>query len=104
VKGWAFVVERGIYLDVEELFVWPDYRRAGVGHDLMLELRRLSQVTEMPLRLWVPHCDAYSENKTALDAVARSLGVRFRASPERWASHLGEPGSIHPAAGVIGQF
>jgi GNAT superfamily N-acetyltransferase len=96
-KGWALVVERGIYLDVEELFVWPDYRRTGVGDQLMSELRRLSRASRMPLRLWVPHCDGYAENEMALDAVARRLGVCIRPSPERWASYLGEPAGIEAA-------
>ncbi len=84
--GWAFAVARDGYLDVEELFVKPQYRRHGYGRQLAHNLKELSWHVGQSLRLWVPFADYEPRNFPALARVAEMLGVEFAESGVRWAA------------------
>jgi GNAT superfamily N-acetyltransferase len=101
-RAWAFVVERDGALEVEEIYVRPEYRRLGHGRWLADRVAQLARDRKMPLRLWVAFADCRSEaasNYAALAATARRLGVQFLPSPVAWAAYFGtteRPGSDDP--------
>jgi death-on-curing protein len=88
--GWTFAVVRDGYLDVEELFVRPQYRRQGYGRQLAGLLRELSWHVGRNLRLWVPFADYAPGNFPGLIAIAQTLGVELKESGVRWAALKGE--------------
>ncbi|MDD9934147.1 MAG: hypothetical protein OXT09_11120 [Myxococcales bacterium] len=87
--AWALAREDGSpCLEVEELFVRPGARSAGLARDLCAGLRELSEIRQKPLRLWVPPIDAEMDPDAPV-AVARLLELELRPSPVAWASHVG---------------
>src|SRR5260370_32469779 len=83
--GWSYAVEREGYLDVEELFVRPTYRRSGVSRSLVQELRRDAEAARLPLRAWIPQVDARRENLPAAKAVLKRLELVLAPSSFAWA-------------------
>jgi GNAT superfamily N-acetyltransferase len=90
--GWAFAVPRAGWLDIEELFVRPLWRRQGFGGQLADRLKALAATLGLPLRAWVPFADAYPDNRGALAAALRRLDLIPTASGERWAAYCATPG------------
>jgi GNAT superfamily N-acetyltransferase len=89
--GWAFAVETRQAIELEELFVAPDHRRAGVGARLAEMVVGLSSAKRLPLRVWVRFADAPTESPQTGDALpklARRLGVQFQPCPVRWAAYF----------------
>ena len=94
--AWAFMRETADALEIEELYVRPEYRLHGLGRLLATRVRELADAKQVPLRLWVPFVDAAREqpdNQAALLAIARRLGLRFRPCPVPWAAYLAEQGA-----------
>ncbi len=105
-QGWAFVVERDGAVEVEELYVRPEFRRKGVGRILAGKLRAMASAKGIPLRLWVPFADCKQENPDnyqGVVAIAKTLGVQFRQCPTIWAAYYATdevPGSEMPVEPV----
>ena len=101
--GWTFLLETGGTLEVEELYVRPEFRGNGYGRVLTdevlrrrraLELRRRRRLT---LRLRVPWSDSKQEapgGYGAIIAAARRLDLRFRPSDVRWAAYLADESPV----------
>ncbi len=83
--AWMFAIERENSLDVEELFVKPEFRGRGHGRGLVRELAKLAQETGLAPRIWVSHADANDENLQKLGTLLGNLSVQVRPSPVRWA-------------------
>ncbi len=106
-RAWTFVIERDGALEVEELYVRPEYRRLGHGRWMADRVAELSRKKRMPLRLWVAFADCKAEsesNYSALVSTARRLRVRFQACPVPWAAYFatteqhGEEFPVEPTA------
>jgi GNAT superfamily N-acetyltransferase len=97
--GWAFVVHRGGFLDIEDLFVRPQYRRQGIGYQLIEMLLELAQQLNRPLRLWVPFADWNESSITVVEKIAEKLGLRMVDPGVRWAAALG----VAKADGLVSQ-
>jgi GNAT superfamily N-acetyltransferase len=101
-KAWAFVVERDGALEIEEVYVRPEFRGQGHGRWLVERLKELGGVKKMPLRLRVGFADCRRESEAnfpALVATARRMGVRFQPCPVPWAAYFGTndgPGETNP--------
>jgi GNAT superfamily N-acetyltransferase len=101
-RAWTFVIERDGALEVEELYVRPEYRRLGHGHWLADRVTQLALEKRMPLRLWVAFADCKAESESnypALVATARHLGVQFQPCLVPWAAYFGtneKPGKAFP--------
>jgi GNAT superfamily N-acetyltransferase len=102
--AWSFVIERDGALEVEELFVRPEFRRSGHGRWLAEQVAKLAREKGESLRLWVSFADCQSENPAnypALVATARRMGVRFRPCTVPWAAYFAtneSPGHEFPVA------
>jgi GNAT superfamily N-acetyltransferase len=88
--AWGFAIERENTLDLEELFVRPKWRKQGYGSELAKEFVNLSTCRGKKLHAWIPHPDVKSENKLALEKILYHLNLKFKQSPFRWASGVGE--------------
>ena len=96
--GWAFAVHRDGFLDVEELFVRPQYRARGHGTQLVEMLLKLAAKLKRPLRLWVPFADWTPSNIPLVERIAEKLGLRLFHADVRWASALAlDPAALPPA-------
>ncbi len=101
-RAWAFAVERDGGLEVEELYVRPEFRRLGHGRWLADRVAQLGREKKLPLRFWIGFADCKSENASnyaALVATARRLGVKFQICPTRWAAYFAtseQPGAESP--------
>jgi GNAT superfamily N-acetyltransferase len=87
--GWAFVVRRDGYLDVEELFVKPTHRRKGIGTRLIDGILELAEKERRRVRMWVPHGDWNAESISVLERVSAKLGLTLFDTNERWARAVG---------------
>jgi GNAT superfamily N-acetyltransferase len=88
--GWCFAVEAAGFLDVEEMFVMPSYRRKGHGKKLRAELRALARRLGLPTLVWIAHADA--ADLTIAERFLAPMGLQLIPSPTRWASYLAVPG------------
>jgi GNAT superfamily N-acetyltransferase len=101
-RAWTFVLEKDGVLEIEELYVRPEFRRQGYGRVLTEKVREVARAKEQPLRLWVPFADCRQEdpsNYPALIAVARLLGLQFQPCPVIWAAYFAtneRPGEALP--------
>lgn len=84
--AWMYAVERDGALEVEELFVMPQFRFKGYGKKLTHLTAALASEKSMPLRYWLSHADATPNNLAIVERLLRPLQVR--PSGERWASYV----------------
>src|SRR5262245_16962734 len=89
--AWTFIVEREGFLDVEELFVRPQFRRQGYGSRLMLSLQELAHVARCPLRFWVPFADCAPGNLAIFERMLQQVGHSLHQTKIRWAAYCTEP-------------
>jgi len=87
--AWGFAIERSSSLELEELFVRPNWRMRGYASQLTTEFSQLATRLGKQLRAWIPHSDAGKRNQPALNAVLRCLGLSRHPSPVRWAAAVG---------------
>lgn len=89
--AWAYIVRRRSSLDVEELFVRPEYRRQGYGQSLVDEIKRVTG-DNVPVRFWVPWGDHCEHNASSLICWAKRAGLKLEQSGVRWSAYLGTVG------------
>jgi GNAT superfamily N-acetyltransferase len=89
--GWSFIVHRGGYLDIEELYVRPDYRGRGFGGRLVGMILDLAREHRHTLRAWIPFVDCQEANRPALARTILKLGLNIRRSGVPWAAYVALP-------------
>ena len=89
--GWASALETQANLDIEELFVRPEYRRSDYGGKLFQRLQEISLSRCLPLRIWISFPDAVPQNLKIIEKIARPIGLSIQASGERWAPLVAAP-------------
>ncbi|MDY3561306.1 GNAT family N-acetyltransferase [Gemmata sp. JC673] len=100
--GWAFALDTGKSIELEELFVAHEARGRGIGGKLATQVAQLAHAKGLPLIAWVPFADTARESPataTALPSIAKRLGVQFHRSPVTWAGYVAsshQPGSLTP--------
>jgi len=87
--GWAFVVHRDGYLDIEELFVKPTHRRQGIGTRLIDRILELAEKERRRVRMWLPLGDWNEETIPVIERVAAKLGLTLCDTDKRWAVAVG---------------
>ncbi len=96
--GWTFALHREGFLDVEELFVRPQYRGRGYGSQLVDMLLELAGELKRPLRLWVPFADWTPSNLPIVERIVEKLGLRLFHADVRWAAAMAlDPAALPPA-------
>jgi GNAT superfamily N-acetyltransferase len=88
--GWAFAIERQGALEVEELFVRPQFRRKTYGKRLMQSVIDLASGLSLPLKIWVSFADMEPANLRVIEGLIQPHGLSLSASGERWAALVGE--------------
>ena len=88
--AWGFAIEHDTFLELEELYVRPNWRQEGYGSLIASEISQLNADLEKRLRAWVPHPDKVKGNEEALNKIMYKLGLSMRPSPQRWAAAIGE--------------
>jgi GNAT superfamily N-acetyltransferase len=86
-KGWAFAIINGEYLDVEELFVMPKYRRHGDGSKMLDCFVKLSHFLSKRFRMWVPFADICPDNVEILRHMMGKRGLVIQPSETNWACY-----------------
>jgi GNAT superfamily N-acetyltransferase len=84
--AWAFLVMRDRYVDIEELFVRPQYRRRGYGTQIAKTLRRRSEKYQLRLRCWIAHPDAVRHANSAATRILDRLSLTARPANVKWAA------------------
>ena len=84
-KAWGFALEYDSCLNVEELFVKPEYRGMGYSKQLISSFEQLSRDLSLPLRFWISHPDNNTKNIVALRHIAGKYGYHLSHSGVRWA-------------------
>ena len=102
--AWVFVIEREGALEIEELYVRPEYRRL-YGRWLADRVLQLAHEKGLPLRLWIAFADCRTETKqlASVLATARRIGIRFQRPQVPWAAYFGttdQPGEDVPVEPV----
>jgi GNAT superfamily N-acetyltransferase len=86
--AWAFAVERSGVMEVEEFFVWPQFRGVGYGTKLAHSIGELAVGRGCSLKIWISYPDAAPENLQILEKLVRPLGLRLGPSDVRWAPYV----------------
>jgi GNAT superfamily N-acetyltransferase len=90
--AWALAVQREEgWLEVEELFVTPKFRRQGHGNALLRALEKLAVDLGCRLKMWISHADTAASNIAAIDKLIEPVGLSIKPSDERWAPLLASP-------------
>jgi GNAT superfamily N-acetyltransferase len=86
--GWAFVVERHGFADIEEMFVHPHYRGKGYGRRLADLILASPNISGRARRLWVSHADRSNVGTPPVVQTLRRLGLSARPASRRWAAYV----------------
>ena len=85
--GWSFAVVRDGVLEVDELYVRPQFRRRGFGAQLVGMLQCLAAEKQASIKLWIPFPDAELANREALASIVKRLNLGIHRSGVRWAAY-----------------
>ena len=85
--AWAFAIERGATIEIEELFVRPEFRRQGYGRSLLQSLVDLSVNRRKKLKGWVSWADSTGDNLPGVQRLANKIGASVTATTLRWAPY-----------------
>jgi len=83
--AWAIAVERDGWLDLEDVFVRPEFRGRKYGSQLCEMIRVLARDAQLPVRFWFSHAD---NPGIVQEKLCRSLGLRIGPSGVRWSPYL----------------
>jgi hypothetical protein len=89
--AWVSVLESKTSLEIEELFVRPQYRRAGHGKKLFNKINRMATDRGLSLRMWISFADTAPENLAIIERVVKPAGLSIQASGVRWARFVAYP-------------
>ena len=87
--GWTFSQVSQGYLDIEELYVRPQYRGRGIGQQLSQRILDAPWRTDRKLRAWISHPDVRNGLSPAAIKILQRLGLTTRPSTRRWARMVG---------------
>ncbi len=87
--GWLFMVHRNGHLDIEDLFVRPQYRKNGIGNQLVAAALEMSDNLKRPLRLWITHAESSPDAFCLVERMADKLGLVLFPPGVRWAAAVG---------------
>jgi GNAT superfamily N-acetyltransferase len=87
--GWAFIVRRQGYADIEEFFVRPTFRGQGHGTQLAQLVKDRPKLLDCPLRLWIGHADRNNVRSPAVQRIAKRLNLSINPSRRHWAPFVG---------------
>ena len=84
--GWALAVRReNPWLEVEELFVRPQFRNQGHGAQLIQAVQKRATQLGLSIRLWISYADIEPSNLAIVDRLIGPIGLVRSSSSERWA-------------------
>ena len=86
--AWAFAIQRSGFLEVEEFFVRPQFRRAGYGKKLMHLIGKLATVQGCSLKFWISYADTAPENLAMIEKLVLPLGLRVVQANVRFAPYV----------------
>jgi len=87
--AWALAVQREDgWLEVEELFVRPTFRRKGYRKGVLRSLKELADGLDCGLKIWISHADTAASNIAVIKKLIKPLGLSINASGQRWAPLL----------------
>jgi len=89
--AWASALELGSGLEIEELFVCPQFRRNGLGRSLFSKIHKLSLDRALHLCVWISFADASSENLAIIERIVAPVGLSIQSSGVRWAPLVAWP-------------
>jgi GNAT superfamily N-acetyltransferase len=90
--AWTLAVQREEgWLEVEELFVRPTFRRQGYGKGLLRSLDRLADELGCRLKMWISYADVDTLNISIIDKLIAPIGLARKASGYRWAPMFASP-------------
>ena len=90
--AWALAVQREEgWLEVEELFVRPTFRRQGYGKGLLRSLQKLAGELGCELKMWISHADIDASSISAIDKLIAPIGLERKVSGYRWAPAFASP-------------
>lgn len=79
--AWAFSTESEDFINIEELFVRPVYRREGLGTSLLEHFALLSRERGLALKMHVPHSDV---NCSPLKGFIEKSGLKWGGREAAW--------------------
>jgi len=89
--AWASAVETKTHLEIEELFVRPEYRRQGHGRSLLNKLRETALSRCLSAKILISFPDATAQNLRVIEKIVRPIGLSIQASGERFVPLIAAP-------------
>jgi hypothetical protein len=83
--GWCFSTFDNNILEVEEIFIKPEYRKKNYGTKLLNHVKKISNELNLPIKIWIPHSD--SNNNITNQKIAEFFNLTIKQSSECWASY-----------------
>lgn len=90
--GWWFARQCNDGVEVEEIFVRPQFRGRGHGRKLIEEILKLAAGLQLPIKVWISFADADSDNLQLIQERIAPLGFSLKSSGVRWAPLVASPG------------
>jgi GNAT superfamily N-acetyltransferase len=89
--AWASALVTEAHLEIEELFVRPEYRRQGHGRSLLNKLRETALGRGLSPKILISFPDAVPHNLEVIEKIVRPIGLSIQASGERFVPWIASP-------------
>jgi len=90
--AWVYALERDSRVEIEELFVRPQFRRSGFGTRLLGLMHQYATHHKHEFRIWISYADIVPHNLSVIETMVRRLGLRVEESGVRWAPFVAKHG------------
>ncbi|MFZ0519919.1 MAG: GNAT family N-acetyltransferase [Candidatus Acidiferrales bacterium] len=89
--AWVSALERDNALEIEELFVRPQFRGVGHGKRLFSAIHKRALDRGLSFKMWISFADILPGNLAVIERVVAPFGLGLQASGVRWSPLVAAP-------------
>lgn len=93
--AWSFGTIRDSKMEIDELFVHPDFRFRGYGSFIFNEWKKICKELKLQPIFWISDADADRDNLYVIDKIAKKINMERKHVEEGFADYVIEEFSVN---------